>query len=47
MLNDVFRDTIFDDDHVITSSMNDDAFKFYNYMEDANQEVYRLVSLDN
>lgn len=39
-LNNIFRDTIFDDDHIHKSSMNDDASKFYGYMEDTNQDIY-------
>lgn len=41
MLNNVFRATIFDDDHVSKSSINDDTWKLYVNMEDANQEMYR------
>lgn len=44
MLNNVFRDIIFDDDQVITSLMNDDASTF---MEDANQEMYRSCNSSN
>lgn len=40
ILNDVFRVTIFDDECVDESLMNDDASNFYGYMEDANQEMY-------
>lgn len=31
---DVIRETIFDDDHVGKSSMNDDSLKLYGFMED-------------
>lgn len=36
MLEDVLKDTIFDDDHVETSLINDEGSKFYTFMEDAN-----------
>lgn len=40
MLNDVFKKTKFDEDHVEECSTNDDAFKFYGDMRDANRVVY-------
>lgn len=40
MLNDIFKDTLLDDDHVDKSSINNDASKFYGYMEYGNQEMY-------
>lgn len=40
MLNDVFKEAIFNDDHVGTTSMNDDASKRHVYTKDGNQEMY-------
>lgn len=39
-------DTTFDNEHLDSSSMNDNAYNIYGYLEDANQEdVSRVVSL--
>lgn len=43
MLIDVFRDTECDDD-VDKMSTNDEASKFYGYMEDTNEGIIRLVT---
>lgn len=38
--NAVFWDTKCDDNHVDSTPMNDDASKFYDYVEDANEVMY-------
>lgn len=45
MLNDFFKDAIFDGDHVGIASMNDDLSGFYGYMEILICKCTRGISL--